>query len=100
MQIKYHIAHYHSKLDLNGNTYWAAQITRNSDGKTISLQSDHSSNVNNAVRLLCGDEWGHQTETTSSWPIRRFNAWTKTWPYLGCTGKELAAGIKQAFRTS
>jgi hypothetical protein len=66
----------------------------------VSFSSDHSSNVNGAVRLLCGDEWGHQIDFDTPMPVRRFNAMTKDWPYFGCTGKEMVKNIRKAFKNS
>jgi len=92
-KIKAHVLILNSKMDLNGNRYFSCVITRLSDGKMASGQiSGGESNVTYSMRQFFGD-WDSFIYTTKEMPIREYNRFTKTMPYIGCTPEEINKNI-------
>ena len=89
MQIKAHITIYHSKIDRNGNTYWAFTYTDNMTGKSAS--GTVCGGESNVLQLRNGpDGWDEGiTYHVDRLPIREFNRLVKGWKHAGCTGEEL-----------
>ena len=86
-----------SKMDINGNRYWAFSFTDYATGKTVcaSISGGHS----NISAITFGwsepGEYDRTIEVTCrEMPIRAFNKLTKSFPYAGCTPAQLREWIK------
>jgi hypothetical protein len=93
----YHIDIISSKPDIYGNSYHAAVITRNSDGKSVIIRADGKSNVKGSVRIMTGGEWGGFTYSESEMKIRQWDKLYRKAPYLGNGGIKLAQNLAAAF---
>lgn len=92
-KIKAHVLILKSKIDLNGNSYYACVITRTQDGKMASGQIlGGESNVTYAMRVYFGD-WESFIYTIQELPIREFNRMTKNMSYIRCTPDEINKNI-------
>ena len=98
-RIKYVIEHIHSKRDIDGNCYWISCITRCRDGKTITFNSECSSNTEGALMKICPD-WRNIRAVTRELPIREFWKRSKRFPSYPTksTDWNLTKDIKKAFR--
>lgn len=81
-----------SKRDANGNRYWALHAVRTSDGAQAHVIVDGESNARAALYELSGGSDRFYC-TIALHGKREFRALTQMWPYVGCPGKTVAAGI-------
>jgi hypothetical protein len=90
---------YHSKIDRNGNTYWAFTYLCNETGKTAcGTVSGGESNISSIIYEMNGGQWKHPADhafTVVELPIREFNRMVKPWKHAGCTGEELCAFVEK-----
>jgi len=90
-----------SKIDKNGNCYYAFIYTDNTTEKVVQATiSGGESNIY-AIRGACGmvlhgkDGWNDGIRFSSEeMPIRKFDQLTKGWEYAGCRPETLAQFIK------
>jgi hypothetical protein len=95
-----HVNIYNSKLDSNGNTYWAMDITRNLDGAFAKGEiSGYESNCIGAARVLFGDS-SRFTCTRVEMGYREFCRFIKGWQYLGCRSEEINETVNRQFEES
>jgi hypothetical protein len=77
---------FNSKIDRNGNTYWAYKITSTQTGAVLrgklggSMRGALSHGIGAAMRKL-GLDWDNVHLTETELPIREFNQLVKGWPY-------------------
>jgi hypothetical protein len=96
--LKYHGMIYNSKIDLNGNTYWALVITRLSDGKeAFGHIAGGESNCTWALKQMANDDWNQFFYNRSELSIREFNRLTKNWQYFGCTPDQIISEANNQF---
>jgi len=90
----------HSKIDRNGNTYWAMKIHRTRDGRSaIGTISGGEGNGTYALRVWAEAEKCRYSYSVCEVPIREFGRLTRDWPYLGCTTAEIIAHAKKQMRS-
>lgn len=87
-----------SKMDRNGNRYWAFTYTDVLTGISVSATiSGGESNIS-GIRRCMGrvNGWDDSIRTVrKEMPIREFQRFTKGLPYAGCAPEELASFIKK-----
>jgi hypothetical protein len=82
-----------SKMDVNGNCYFVAELTRVSDNAFARGHVDGGSgHLEYALKQWFGS-WDKILVTEEELPIREFNRMVKNWPYLGCTYDEIKANV-------
>lgn len=69
---------YRSKRDINGNTYWAFQLTHL--GKILDNGTVDCDNFNKFHLYKNGIEYIYK-----ELPVREFSLLTKDWKYVGCS---------------
>lgn len=87
-----------SRIDRNGNCYWAFTFVDHATGKTVCGKvSGGESNIRSIIFELNGGSWEPRNVQflTQELPIREFNKLTKKWAYGGCTGKELVEYVHE-----
>lgn len=77
---------YNSKRDVNGNTYWAFQLT--CLGKILVNGTVASNNFNTMDLSKNGIEYVYQ-----ELPVREFKQLTKDWQYAGCKWEDIRPHI-------
>lgn len=85
MEVKYFLTAYSSKPDFYGNSYHAFTMT-DADDHSRSISATISGNNVRFIMLNFdgSGDWDRSiVYTEEQLPIRRFNALTKGWPYLG-----------------
>jgi len=86
-----------SKMDRNGNTYWALRYTDFETGQvicgTISGGESNIDCVRRHMGVVDGWDYGIMRQNLEL-PIREYNRLTKDWKYAGCSPEELAGYIR------
>ena len=77
---------YNSKRDINGNVYWAFQLTH--FGKILVNGTVASNNFNTRDLHEKGIEYVYQ-----ELPVREFNRLTKDWQYCRCKWEDIRQHI-------
>ena len=71
--IKIIAIHYHSKLDINGNSYWFSVLTDTRDrNNKLAVKTPHESNTVAMLRKA-GLDWEEIYDHEHQLPIRQFN---------------------------
>lgn len=97
MQIKAILSIFTAARDRNGNCYHAAQYTDTATGVTVKFGNiGGASNMDSLPRLL-GYDTSNVYYTREVLPIRQWQRFTKSWPYLCNHADEKAvAAVKTA----
>lgn len=102
MRIKAILKAINSKMDRNGNTYWAFSFTDCKTGKTVNATiCGGESNIYAIIRHwnVKLNDWDRSIHfEREELPIREFNRLTKNWQYAGCNSQELAQFIKKSLK--
>ena len=87
---------YNSKIDRNGNVYWAFRWFDTITSKAVTASiSGGESNISCIPRVL-GLDFMEVVCQSEEMGIREFNRFTKKLPYAGCTPDELAEFIRDS----
>lgn len=83
---------YNSRIDRNGNTYWAYVVTDVRSGAYVQslLGGSARGNAQHIIREL-GYEWSDFHLTEHELPIRQFDRMVKGWPHISDGTSLLAA---------
>lgn len=92
-----------SRLDVNGNRYWAFRFTDFITGREV--VATYSGGESNARAMLHGwnpdqpQDWDRSIMVEESeLKIREFNRLVKDWPYAGCEPAELRQFVKDRIK--
>ncbi len=98
--IKYIVEALYSKMDRNGNCYWAMRVTDTETGKTVEgTVSGGESNIDSASRMMVSMQSNERHFSTSMLGVREFEQLTKAWEYAGCAPKDLAKWAEAKLRS-
>jgi hypothetical protein len=90
---------YNSRIDRNGNTYWAFGLRDTQTGKSLAFKEGGSGS--NATYWLSHEldyEWEDLHTTEHELPVRQFERMVKTWPYAHNASMILDAMNDAGFR--
>jgi hypothetical protein len=89
-----------SKLDRNGNTYWAFRFTECKTGRRVVGQAPAESNLTCVFnhKQFRGWAWSEVHVGRTTLGYREFVRKTGDWPYAGCTPDELRGFILDALK--
>ena len=91
---------YNSKLDRNGNTYWAYVVTDVRSGNTVTGKLGGSARgVAAGIMRKLGYEWEEVHTTEHELPVREFDRLVKSWPYRDSADEVAKAFAAQGVTT-
>lgn len=93
-QLRLILEFYNSRLDQNGNRYWAFRAISTTTG--LAAEGTVTGGESNIACLLrpLGLAWNQVHTHHTALGKREFRSLTKPWPHAGCAPEELATFVK------